>query len=406
MTESAPATASEQTETTSSVTQTAESSVRETPAEVKEEGKVKDPVIPATLGEAASRASESLHAVTEEKVSFDRLFEIALAQKAELIERQKQAQEILEEGRRYLDECRRILVEELKIPQAEVEAKVQVIRTERERELMTQDYAEIRRFIQASQQTLEQAGKNAEGLTEYQAHQRLFEKLTTPEQGGIELLRSTFATDVHTLLSNPDDAKRAELKRKLREEIEKTVPAGQRAFYRSKIRNVMDGLRLMEGNHGTRTYSTNAIAGIMGRTLSDQEMQDVFDGKVDSIQNLPSGRVRVTFADQTKTFYHQQGEGVPADIVELTTRKLPSHILMVDYTTDDDVKKLLADMSGGQTMHALHCDSADCIVIEGRTEDDDFVMLQGPKTLKKEEFAAAPMRYLGSNLTFEGKKEA
>jgi len=212
-------------------------------------------------------------------------------------------------------------------------------------------------------------------------------------------IEAHFADTVSELLKKPYvEADHNALKQQIMNEIRADASfPGDKLLIGDAIEGYMDTLRAWSGHigKGTDLFSPQAVDGLIGKVLTEPEARDVFAGNLDVIRNLPSGSVKLHFADSAQTFYHTEGaDDMPAPIKALfTDAGFPRRLTFLHYRTDEAVRNVIKDMSIDEKLVVQRKDMPGSITIEG-LEGDDCVITVVPPNLTKAEVLATPMKYL------------
>jgi len=367
---------------------------------------------PTSFGGYAEMARTKI--LSEEK-SFALQFHDAMHENERLLGILKGLQEVMKECIRYLDNGRIALTQKFGLSEEKVAKKMAAKRKERDKDLLIEDFDQVRKFYDEVAQRLEEKGENTNGVTEYK--RRLIAKGELYKKPFGAYIKDHFDKEIDHLLDSPyDKAAHNALVRKIENAMlgDPSVPDTDKGLgLKMKIRGAFDEFDLYEAEKGTLPLSKDAVYGMLGRVLSREDMMRVFIGDLALLRDLPDGSVSVSFADRNVVFYHKKGQQVPNEIVELmSSKEMPMHILLTRYRTDDDVRKLFIDMSDGQILEGRMCDGDQCVTIKGRSDSSDIDIDSLPDSVKKEEFMDSPMKYLKHDLLFrvgqksgEAKKE-
>lgn len=349
---------------------------------------------PATLGDAAANAERNVLAETKLKSGF----EVASRAGHELNEADRQQRDVLKRVLGVITEVNQKLVTVLNQDSAAVKAAFMTDFKAKEQDSFI-DHKRKAGSYRAILASLHAKASTDSGMTanEWIAMSKTYLAtidLTTSAPGYV---MANFSNEVVELLKKPYVATEHTA---LRTAILNKITA-DKIPVDYVMTTELDGffwtLKNLSGMlNATNLLSEDAIEGMIGKVLSDGEMDTLFNsGDVEVIKNLESGSVKIQFLDSEHVFYHTKGtDDVPAAVKAiLTDATMPRRILFTHYRTDADVLTLFKDMSVGETLTIDRMDVPGSIVIEG-LDGDEFNVIINPAGVTKDQFVAAPMQYL------------
>jgi hypothetical protein len=358
-----------------------------------------DTMPPLSLGEAAQQVRHRIESSTD---ILRGEFRAVLEQEMYVRKLMRALQTIVTEGTRSLNRIRELLIQKRGLPEKDINAEVAAIRSDRDQSLFTEDFSSVRDFYDKVEGKIVAAEGLKSGMTDHEQRRMAAEEMSNLDIGAY--VQTHFADVFLSLLGRPynsaeHDAFKQQVLKHILEKHTLTEPQ-QEATLRHRIRNFFDDLRLLAGKKGDLAITPAVIYGILGRVLSKDEMQQVFEGDLHSIEVLPSGRMRISFADDNVEFYHEEHAPVPEEIRKRIDGEIPFRILFVHFRPEDDVRLLFHKMSDGQIMEAEFCNGEGCVKVRGKSGTEDFDVENLPQGVSKEKFAATPMKYLKHDLRF------
>lgn len=333
-------------------------------------------------------------------------FEQVLQHEHRLRNLQQALQRIVAEGTSSLDRMRRLFIEKRGLPEAQINAEVAEIRSDRDRSLFIEDFGSIRSFYEEIESRMIQQGGTVVGMTDHDQRMAEIQEIQTLDIGAY--VETNFHTELNTILNAPYNAATHNAFKDivLAHILEKnsSMSPEDKMTVKNRLRNFFDVLRLAEGKEGNLSIAPEAIYGILGRVPSAEKMQEIFDGKMDAIQALPTGSIRVSFSDRSIDFYHQENAALPAAITGRMKEKIPYRILLVHYRPNADVTTLIEKMGDGQILEGELYEGKGSAKVTGLTGTPDCTVENLPAGVTKEAFLKEPMRYVKHDLAFSAGK--
>lgn len=357
--------------------------------------------VPRSLEQAADFARKRVEGMQD---SFKSQYRSAIEAKEALRDIERRTMAIVSQGVQLLDRARALMVRRKRLGEEAAVRVVSDVRNDRDRDLLEKDWHAVADFHRKVAGYLRAQADDREELTDYELRaeaRRFIEEAPC----GSYIMRHYGDEVMDMLGSVPDPARHEALKKRVYEKVD-TDPAlseSDKESIFSKARDTLDLIRMLSApNHDVTPLSPQSIDGIMGHVLSEADMRKVFAGDMSPIEALPAAGVRVVFADGERTFYHDApGEKVPKDILKLLKGGMPRHILFVHYRTDDDMIRLIRDMSDGERLMAPRRGTTDDMIeLEGCSKDEECVIHRKPADITLEQLWESPMRHLDHHIVF------
>ncbi len=356
-----------------------------------------------SLGEASDVSRTQIAASTE---NFTDQYHDAMRANDALVDIRVRTEQIVREGREYLDEAK-LLLQQLGVDTQAAEAKVRDIRKDREESLMTEDYELLARYSSDIAELLIQKGKLSIGGRTESDRKKFFdttkEKLEKFDSG--KYVVKVLGWDVLCgLLQKPYDQAECQT---LKDSVlaaaasDGKMSAQRKVTFKHEVRDVFDFIKALSGHIGDAIpLSERSVYGMLGRVLPAAERKEVFAGKLDALRSIPSGSVELVFADAHEHFYHEQGQNdLPQTVLDRLSAAMPSRILMVHYRTDDDVRELFKDLSDNQHISGPKRGNETInVIVEGISGSDDVKIRGGNPN--KAELLATPMKVFAHGIHF------
>ncbi len=315
-------------------------------------------------------------------------------------------EQIVREGREYLDDAMQLL-QQLGVDTQAAQDKVRDIRKDREESLMTEDYEQLARYSSDIAELLIQKGALTRGARTESDRKKFFDaaKVKFEKFDSGKYVEKVLGWDVICdLLQKPYDQAECQT---LKDTVlaaataDRKMSGDRKTTFKHEVRDVFDFIKALSGHIGDAIpLSERSVYGMLGRVLPEAQRKEVFAGKLDALKSVSSGSVELVFADAHEHFYHEQGQDdLPQTVRDRLSAAMPSRILMVHYRTDDDVRELFKDLSDGQYISGpKRGKESITVTVEGISGSDDVKF--GGRKPNKIELLATPMKVFAHGLHF------
>lgn len=360
-----------------------------------------------SLEQAVSNANAAL--VQTETQGFTSHFHLALKANTDLIKLEREVEEIVQRGHKYLAQTIGVLIEG-GMDRTEAEQTIYGELKAQEETLVTRDFSSLARFYRDKAEALKQQGEATPGgKTKVEVQGIAYARLQADPIA--KHMVAKFKDDVDVLLHEGETAALTfdQLQTKVIEslKIDRDIDPDQKNLLLNRVEPVIRTLRSLSMLRNVKTIplSAKGVYGMIGRVLDDADMMKVFSNDVAPIRALPTGSVEVKFADETFSFYHNNGEDLDARVLaKINSTNPPYHILFVHYRTDEDVRDLIDDMGEGNYLVAKMRGTDEEIKIEGAStlklpgeEPKCKVISTG---IPEADLIKNPMKYMDHDITF------
>lgn len=315
--------------------------------------------LPHSLTEAAPNVTRH---IADEQKGFRNQIEAVLIGKEAVHVMETETQRIVGEGLHDIEEFMEWMVEHGGQQREKAVSQLFSQEQKRESELFTIEFAAVAAFFRSMTELLEESVQSREGVTSFERHSRVREKLSKMPKG--DVIMKQFGDDMLALVSKPyneaeHDALRARVLAYTSGLGSKT---GEPVIKTEEVRNMFVLLAVALNPEKMELFTAASIHGLIGRVLPEDKMKAVFGGDPKPIEDLPAGGIRLAFADGEISFYHEgPGSTVPDAVKKkmdpakdpaAKSVQIPRKILFVHYHTDDDMRELIHDMSDGEVIVA------------------------------------------------------
>ncbi|MDB4978743.1 MAG: hypothetical protein JWM56_929, partial [Candidatus Peribacteria bacterium] len=335
-------------------------------------------------------------------------FQVALSRHKELQRQLQVLQTISNVRRKALQDVAALLKDEVKMPDDRIQEKLRELEDEYETSMRV-GFKEWREFYRSLRELLHEEASAHAVITPHNLSVKVLERLNDYMEplfrDNAKPVMDAIHDHIIAFISATNDQDRQQALQAIQEKMH-SVPRAENPYWApQQVLAILQPLSFISsGFEFTDEWSPEAVDGMIGNVLEEQEMDEMYEkNNVDifaDMHRLPPSSTQLVIGGNVESFYlSNNAEQRQHDVIQPLKKRLEDnpgqHIVMVHYRTDADFLKMLGSMSAGHFVYLVHRnDPQKRVVIEGVNGSNDFIIREGSNYISKDELLLEPMKYV------------